>query len=484
MRILHVGFGIRELRGGGLIEYAEDLMQAQAEHGDEIGYFFSGRQYPLLKRSLLRKWKRGPIRLFEVINSPIFHGGDRGTADPAMDLSEPRVEALFQRVLSSFRPEVIHIHELASLPSSLITIIRAAGVPFLMTLQDYALLCPTLKLLDYSGAICLKQDVGEICVQCCKGAKKNAQVRVGDSLYYDMTRFKDRLPPIIGNALKKPGMLALEWLSGRSRQNPNPAVTEPANSKGELYQHRRDLNVERLNQVDLLIAMSHRLEQIYRQLGVDERRIRTVHLTVNHLNALHPKSQSVPPSPVNFGTLNGCISAPKGAHLIMGALRILKGMGLTDQFRLLVWGGMLSSIREELLAQPNVVVRGWYKVPDLDGMLDKVDVGIIPSTWEEAYGYVGLEYLSKGIPIIGNAMGGIPDYTKDGLTGWVNHSNSAEGLAEIMAGIIRNPSQITMLNEYIIAHRPELVKTMNVHRGEINTLYLEAMDRCTENSVR
>jgi hypothetical protein len=47
MRILYVGYGFRPRRGGGLIAYAEDLMEAQAGRGDDVAYFFRGRHYPL-----------------------------------------------------------------------------------------------------------------------------------------------------------------------------------------------------------------------------------------------------------------------------------------------------------------------------------------------------------------------------------------------------------------------------------------------------
>src|SRR3712207_8608199 len=40
----------------------------------------------------------------------------------------------------------------------------------------------------------------------------------------------------------------------------------------------------------------------------------------------------------------------------------------------------------------------------------------------------GVEMLAKGVPIIGNAMGGIVDYLKPGVTGWLNSTNSADGL--------------------------------------------------------
>jgi len=88
MKILHIGWGFRPWRGGGLIEYTEDLMETQAKNGYEVYYFFAGRHYPLLSKPRLLRWERKGIHMYEIINSPIIHGGDRGTLRPELDVSE------------------------------------------------------------------------------------------------------------------------------------------------------------------------------------------------------------------------------------------------------------------------------------------------------------------------------------------------------------------------------------------------------------
>jgi glycosyltransferase involved in cell wall biosynthesis len=114
-------------------------------------------------------------------------------------------------------------------------------------------------------------------------------------------------------------------------------------------------------------------------------------------------------------------------------------------------------------------------------MLEAVDVGLIPSTWEEAFGFVGLEFLAKGVPIIGNARGGIRDYTIDGVTGWVNRTNDAAGLARLMAAIIANPDSVAALSRSIRARRGEFIKTMRAHGEEIENLYRSLSGRSQRN---
>jgi glycosyltransferase involved in cell wall biosynthesis len=79
--------------------------------------------------------------------------------------------------------------------------------------------------------------------------------------------------------------------------------------------------------------------------------------------------------------------------------------------------------------------------------------------------------------VIGNARGGIVEYTRDGETGWVNRDASAEGLAAIMAGIVERPEQVPELNARIRADRERIVKPFAAHVDEIEALYRELVER-------
>jgi glycosyltransferase involved in cell wall biosynthesis len=100
-------------------------------------------------------------------------------------------------------------------------------------------------------------------------------------------------------------------------------------------------------------------------------------------------------------------------------------------------------------------------------------VGIMPSIWEEAYGFAGIEFLAKGIPVIANALGGMPEYTRPGETGWLNRSCSAPELARIMRDVIERPEQVARLNASVLAARDEIIKTMARHGDEMDAIYRE-----------
>lgn len=106
---------------------------------------------------------------------------------------------------------------------------------------------------------------------------------------------------------------------------------------------------------------------------------------------------------MTFGTLNGMASEAKVAHLLIDAARMLS-RAAPGAFRLVVHGHVPEALAAEARRMAGIELRGPYAPNEVDKVLDGVDVGLVPSIWEEAYGYVGMEFLAKGIPVIANAI--------------------------------------------------------------------------------
>ena len=466
MRILHVGWGFSPWRPGGLIKYAEDLMAAQVEHRHQVSYFFSGRHYPRISGPRLKRWQAGGVAMHEVVNPPIVAGVELGTRRPELDLSEPRIEAAFRRVLADTRPDVVHFQELHGLPSSLIDVAAAAGVGTLMTLQDYFPLCATLRLFDADGRICMRHDVGEDCVARNAQAPPDARLVIRDTLLYELGRARRRLRLTgVGSPWIE------ERVIRRYRWDEKPGAGEAALAPS--FQRRRDVNVARLGRVDRLIAQSPRVAEIYRGLGVADDRMRTMPFTLRHIEDLRPRALSSPPAPVTFGTLNGCASPTKGSEVMRAALRKLRAAGVEGSFRLRVFGHVHPTVHEDLASFRGVEVHGLYDSGELSALLDGVDVGLIPSVWEEALGYTGLEMIAKGVPLIANPLGGIVSYAREGETAWLNGSCSGEELAELMLGLIREPERVLEMHRRVVGARDDVLPTWAEHVGAIEGLYGE-----------
>jgi glycosyltransferase involved in cell wall biosynthesis len=477
IKVLHIGWGFRPWRGGGLIEYAEDLMKEQAKHGYEVYYICSGRYYPFIRGPKLKIWERDGYKIFEVLNPPIYVGSDKGTL---FDLENQAMEKIFIEVLERIKPDIIHIQELAGWPSSIVDIIAERKIPSVMTLQDYFPLCPTLKLFDYKLQNCLDYEDGKKCVLCCKDAPRTPQHLIENSILYHFYRlgigkpvrwfYKEFLKGIWNKIKKKFKKQKMEDKKTLPLKRENTFSYNFSNL-ANYFKERRLKNIERLKKIDLLIAQSYKVEEIYKKYLGENVNIKTLHLTVKHLEEIHPKKIEKIEYPINFATLNGCASIPKGAFLVLEALKILHEKNLQKYFKFHVFGPILKGIQKELCSFENVKCYGPYNINQLNNLLEPIEVGIVPSIWEEAYGYVGVEFLAKGIPIIGNARGGIVDYTIENLTGWLNKEATSQGLASIMEKIIKKPEEIIKLNRKILQHRDKLIKTMEEHFYEMDEIY-------------
>jgi glycosyltransferase involved in cell wall biosynthesis len=467
VRILHVGWGFSPWRPGGLIFYAEDLMRAQARHGHDVTYLLSGRHYPGLRGPRLRRWSRDGVSMVEVVNPPIVVGLERGTRTPERDTEEPRIEAIFERALREERPDVVHVQELLGFPSSILELAKRAGVPVVMTLQDYFPLCATVRLLDGDGRVCLRRDVGEDCAERNAAAPADAAHLVRHTLHFELERGKARVPGLRRLSLA-PLRGLVEPLVRRAAGSALPGSASELPRDG--FQRRRDVNLSRLGGVDRLIAQSTRVEEIYRALGVENDSLGTLHLTLAHIDRIAPREPRGERR-LTFATLGGLIGPSKGSKLMLRTLEVLHEAGHAGSFRLIVFGPVHVDAAPRVARFSEVELYGEYDRWELDGLLDGIDVGIMPSVWEEAYGFAGVELLAKGIPIVANRIGGMVDYVREGETGWLNDSRSPEEMAAILGGLIERPGEVAEMSRRVLAARQGIVKPFERHVREIQDVY-------------
>jgi glycosyltransferase involved in cell wall biosynthesis len=429
-----------------------------------VTYLFSGRHYPYVRGPRLKRWQNGGVAMLEVVNSPLYDHGRQ----PELELGEPGIEHMLERVISDVRPDVVHVQELAGLPSSLLDVSRNAGVPTIFTLQDYFPLCATFRLLDADGHVCLRREIGADCVAGTAADPREPGVLIRATLLHDLLRIpllrRVSEERVVKHIEPRARSLARRAAAARSQPRAGPAAL------AEAFQRRRDVNVARLNRTDRLLAMSHRVAEIYTLLGVNADRISTRQLTLGHIERLRPRRPD-PNGRLTFATLSGLESTAKGARVLINATKSVRSGLAAGRCRLLVFGHVDPEVLDEARHLPGVELRGHYSRDELDSLLDEVDVGIIPSIWEEAYGYVGIEFLAKGIPVIANAIGGLVEYTRDGETGWLNRSSSSEELARIMHSVIDNPAEVEELNARIRAQRDSIVKPLARHADEMDAIY-------------
>jgi glycosyltransferase involved in cell wall biosynthesis len=425
------------------------------------------------------------IRMYELVQSPLQNHWEAGTRHPERDLSEPVGEAAFAAAVRGADPEIVHIHELARLPSSIIEQAAALQIPVVMTLHDYKPVCASVRLLDADKRRCMRRDVGSDCARNCADAPEGTAHLVDFTMSYERQRLKRAFPlaehvdfSFLAPAIELVDRALRTTAAVESHVEPqSPARSLPAPAAG--YQRRRMVNLERLNACERLIAPSPRVADIYHELGVDRARLTVQRLTLPHLAQLHPSSSVELHTPVEFVTLGGCAAPSKGSEVILEAVQALDRLGLGGRYRLSVLGYAEPRIVAALSQRSAVSFHGSYAPEELQSLLDRFDVGILPSTWEEVHGFVGIEMLAAGLPLIGSALGGITEYVHPGATGWLNRSATGDELATIMAELIGNPGEIVRLRESVRERRAHIVRPMTDHVTEVEALYGSVLEGST-----
>ncbi len=81
---------------------------------------------------------------------------------------------------------------------------------------------------------------------------------------------------------------------------------------------------------------------------------------------------------------------------------------------------------------------GFLGEDGLHMLLGRCDVLVVPSVWEEPFGRVVIDAYMSGMPVIGSAIGGIPELIENGKTGFLVKTGDVQELSELFGKLERN----------------------------------------------
>jgi glycosyltransferase involved in cell wall biosynthesis len=105
--------------------------------------------------------------------------------------------------------------------------------------------------------------------------------------------------------------------------------------------------------------------------------------------------------------------------------------------------------RQAQAENPNLSIEftGWLDSSQLDQFMLNSGLLVVPSTWPEPFGLVGVEAGSHGLPAAAFAVGGIPEWLNDGVNGRLAPGDppTAAGLARAIVECVGDPAEHTRL---------------------------------------
>lgn len=273
--------------------------------------------------------------------------------------------------LQSFRPDVVHVHNVFPLVSPVVFKVCAdLGIPTVMTVHNYRLSCP-IGVHFTHGAVCTRCAGGReyhCALQNCRGSR-------AESLAYALRGFATRL-------------------TGGFTRHTNAFIAISAFLK------------------DKLVASG---------LPNDK-----VHVVYNMASA--PES-ATDASQGGYALFCGRLSEEKGLDVLLEAARRAPDVPVR-----IAGDGELRATLEKT-APPNVAFLGLQDRSALAALYAGARFAIVPSTWWETFGLVAVEAMGHGLPVIAAGSGALPEIVLDGKTGIVVPPGDAPALANAMQAL-------------------------------------------------
>jgi glycosyltransferase involved in cell wall biosynthesis len=462
MKILRIAWWKRPYRGGGLIEYVEDIIEEMLKRGHQEIYFFPG-SYNLKLKPYIKEYKRNGVKCYELVNSPNI--APKKIGNPLSECQQEKIESLFEEVILKEMPDIVHIHEFEGLTAGIIDVIKKYDIPLVFSIHNYWTLCPQVELFDYvTNQICNDYEDGKRCVRCeiyssYKTTELTKWIRRAENFkkYSFIYNFMKVVHRMAGNIFK----------NFRTHSNREAVNSE---KQAEMYVKRRECFIEKLNmKVDKILAISNIAKEIYIRYGINEAKIEVVYRGLKKLDSIKPKPlRKNNIFPVVFGFIGGC-AIHKGIDLLIYAFSKLD----QKKVKLVIYGGKnqkyINKIKNQQL---NIDFRGIYNIENIDKVLEEIDVGVVPSIWYETFGLVGTEFLQARIPIIVSDTCGVAETIKNGKTGFIFNSNDVNSLFEKMELFVMNPEIIKKFEKNI-----KRSKTIEEHGTEIEKIYENLIKR-------
>ena len=288
---------------------------------------------------------------------------------------DPRVYRDVLAELRRIRPNLVHIHNLSGASLAPLTACRRLGVPVVLTLHDHWLLCPNNMLYRLNGGLCDPARPPAHCNRCFRR--------------YDY------------------------WAG---------------------IPQRRRIFAHFVRNVRFFTPPSRKLIDLHVAAGYDRARFRLLPYGIGHSLARPPADPRVTRIVRERGLFRrvlfaGAVVETKGVQTLIEALPLLTRY--LDRFRLLIAGAgderFMTALRR---FQPTVEMLGRLPFREMRALYAAAELTVAPSTWYDNSPMVIYESLLTGTPVLGSAIGGIPELIREGETGYLVPPGEAVALAE------------------------------------------------------
>jgi glycosyltransferase involved in cell wall biosynthesis len=337
---------------GGADKYYLSLGRAQELAGHEVAYF--SMQHP--------KNEATPYAKYFVSRLSFNEGGFKDKLKtPGRMIYSLEAKRKFKKLIADFKPEIIHIHNIYhQISPSILDVAHKAGIPVVMHVHDYKLVCPNYQLFAH----------GKICEAC----KRHKYYKCVQKKCFKDSRAKSFLAAV------------------------------------EMYVHHSWLKIYE-HKVNTFITPSAFMKDKLIEFGFPTEKIKVITNPFDPQMALIPGEENQKTD--NYLLYFGRLSEEKGLKVLVEAAAITGS-------KLKFVGDGPQKIELDTLAKKintDLEFLGFKSGEELKKIILKAKVVVLPSIWLENMPLSLLEALNLGKVVIASNIGGIPEIIKDGENG-------------------------------------------------------------------
>ena len=453
MRILHYTLGLPPYRSGGLTKYTNDLMKEQVKNRDDVYLLFPGHLKRNNSKTIIKRYKVvNGINVYELINPlpvPLLNGIQNPEA-----FMKATDYALYREFLNLNKIEIINLHTLMGLHKEFLIAAKELNIPIVYTTHDYFGLCPRVNFLDSNSIICEERNSNK-CSNCNLKADSLKKIRILQSKEY-------RVMKNLG-IISKIKMLNsyVKFDKGLDDIGENIVLTK-YNAQSSNYELLLKYYEEMFTLVDRFIFNSTITKKIYSKYINAATKGDIVSITHQDIRDNRQKKY------LNSYKLRLTYLGPdkpyKGFNLLITAMKRLKELGYSN-ISLNVYGNTscIGQIEE------NIKINGKYVYSDLEKIFKETDLLIVPSRCYETFGFITLEAISYGVPVLLTDKVGSKDILKGNFNKGIIIQDSSEDIVKTLVTLYEDKSLIENINHNILNDEFDII--LSQHYQEINNIY-------------
>jgi glycosyltransferase involved in cell wall biosynthesis len=335
------------------------------------------------------------------------------------------VEKAVTRLIDDTQPQIAYIlHYLRKLSPSLLVGIKKAGLPIVVRLSDYAMLCPQVHFLR-------KNTPCELCI--------------GGNL----------LPSIKYRCVQD--SLAASVLNALATQY----------HKGMRY----------FDLVDVFVTTTRFMYQKMIAAGYPEQRLCYIPTFVNSTR-FRPSHKGAKEDYIAYA---GRLDQIKGVHVLIDALALLRAKCPSINLKVQIAGSgdgqyidLLKQQINRLDCGSSVKFLGELQAEQMVQFLNKAFLSVVPSLWYENLPNTILESYACGTPVLASNLGSLPECVDEGRTGYLFSPGDANDLAERLAFCHDQPEKMVEMGQ----NARKVVETTyskERHLERLETLFVELL---------